>query len=219
VIPQSAPFWLATALRLVVPALAAGIAVYFESRFSGFFRARPGLLPIAMFLLMGALLIARWRRWLIVCLCFGVAWMALRDALGPLRLPPELDYVKVERIYPFAWGLLALLAACAGCAEALQPSSVLARRAYFAAAAVYLIGHGSLGLLLGRGGGAWVLLACGVCATVGVFVAHRIVEREEAPPVEDQDLVDMRRRQQERSAALQQREWKEKPEGLTGGCS
>lgn len=215
VIPQTTPVWLATTLRILVPALAAGAAVLFDSRFGEFFRSRPGLLPVAMFALMGALLIARWRRWLIVCLCFGVAWMALRDVLGPVRLPPGLDTVRADQIYPFAMGLLATLAACAACAEAVRPESVIARRAYFAAAAVYLTTHGVLGLMLGRHWGSWVLLACGACAMVGVFAAHRIVAREEAGPQEDADLAAMRLHMEQRAAVLRQREWKEKPESFS----
>lgn len=169
-----------------------------------------------MFALGGSLVVRPVRRMLISALCFAIALLALRDALGVVSLPPAIDYVFLEMLYPYVSGVLALLAAGAGLVEALIPGSVVGRRYYFGTAALYLLGHGILGMIRDPSAGSTVLVACGAMALIGVFLAHRIVAREEMPEPEDDDLAEMHARMKHRTEALLAKEWRDKPHQAGG---
>ncbi|MCC6729048.1 MAG: hypothetical protein IT208_06890 [Chthonomonadales bacterium] len=210
--------WVVSALRLLVPLGAALTLIYTEPYLTRFAASHQGVLPLAMFSLVGAILVTRVRRWLIVTLCFGVALLALRDAAGPVRLPAELDYdygAILGPLSPVIWGLVALLAGAAGAVEALRPGTVLARRCYFGTAALYLAGHGALGLLARVDVASAVLLVTGIASGVGVFTAGQIVAREEDEAPLEPDIAAMRESQRQRAEALASREWKDAAEKLS----
>jgi hypothetical protein len=186
-----------------------------EQRLTVLAQERPGVLPVAMVALVAALLSAYIRRWLIVTLCFGISLLALRDTFRIVPLPPAVDYVWVERIYPFGWGLLALLAAIAGAMEALRPGSVLARRFYFGAASLYFSGHGLISFLKAYNWQSMILFLTGLVALVGVFTAHKIVAAEDAGAQEDEDIRALEEDNTRRAQRLAAREWRDKPEELS----
>jgi hypothetical protein len=211
---EQLPPWTRPAARLTAPLLLAYLAITLEPYLTDLANHRPGVLPVAMVALIFAILIQRLRRWLIVTLCFGIFVLALRDMTNPVIIPPQIDYVVVERLIPYAWLLLALCAGFAGAAEALRPGSVLARRFYFATAAIYLGGHGSMALLREPSFTAAVLLVSGLLAVVGVVRAEKIVANEVPTPEQSADLKAIAAREQGRADRLREREWRDTVERL-----
>lgn len=200
-------------LRLLVPLAAALLLVRLESYLSAWIRSRPGLLVVAMVVLLGGLLLSHIRQLLIVALCFGISLLALGDVFQA-KPPPPLDYVVIARLYPFGWALLALLAAGAGVGEALKPGSVWARRCYFGAAALYLSARGVNGLLRSTNWESLVLLGTGLAAWIGVLFANRIVAAEMEAMEEDDLACQTRAEAERRAATIAAREWREKPEEM-----
>lgn len=195
--------------RLVGPLALAYALIRCEPWLTGLMRTRPGVLPIAMVALAIGIVIARVRRWLIVTLCYGIGLLALRDLQNLAPLPPQVDYVFIEQVYPYGWGFLAVIALAAGAAEALYPSSIWARRCYFGAAALYLGGHGLIALLSHPNYNAAILLITGLFAAGGVFYAPQIVAREELDERDDEDLQALREHAAERQKSLARLEWQE----------
>ncbi len=195
-------------IRIILPLAAAFAVIRLEPFLTELVKSRPGVLPVAMFGLIGCLLIPRVRQMMIVTLCFGIMFLALQDAFGNPRVPAALDYLIVERLYPLAWGALALLAFASGVAEALRPGEVWARRCYFGAAAVYLCGHGLLAFLRYPSIQSAILFATGLFALAGVFLAARIVSREQEAEMEE-DLRALAFSMERRSLVTAAREWKE----------
>lgn len=207
--------WKRPVMRLVVPLTIAYAAIALEGPLTAFAVDHPGTLPVAMVSLVACLLLPAARRWIIVTLCFGISLLAWRDTFRPVWIPPAIDYEMVERIYPFGWALLALLASVAGVAEALRPGSVWARRCYFATATVYFGGHGIFSFIKFPNWQSAVMIATGLVAAVGIFNAQRIVASEKQQAAEDEDIVALAAEPQRRSARLADREWREGPERPT----
>lgn len=201
--------WTRPALRLVVPLAAAFVVIHLETPFAALAQRRPAVLPITMVALVAGLLSPYIRRWLIVTLCFGISLLAWHDTFRDVPLPLEMSYPLVESIYPFLWGLLAVLAFVAGAAEALRPGSVWARRCYFAAASVYFSGHGLMAFLKQHDWQSIVLLVTGVISLVGAITAPRVVASESAPDPLDDDLRTLAEEREQRAARLAAREWRE----------
>ncbi len=199
-----------TSARLFGPLLLAYLLILSEPLLAALVRDRPGILPVAMVALVIGIVIARVRRWLIVTLCYGIGLLALGDLQHLVPLPPEMDYVLVEQVYPYGWALLAIIALVAGAAEALYPASIWARRAYFAAAAVYLGGHGLIGILTRANYNDVILFLTGIFAAAGVFYAPKIVAREEQDERDDEDLRALQERAVERKKSLSRLEWQER---------
>ena len=192
-----------------MPLLCAFLMIKLEPLFTWLARERPAVLPISMFALVGGLLVARIRRWLIVVLCYAICLLAARDALQIYHLPVQIDYQIIESIYPFIWILLSLLAGIAGTMEAIHPSSIWARRCYFATASLYFSGHGLLSLLTHPTWEAVVLLVTSLVAFVGIFLAHKIIAAEEEMMPEDADIRALAEEADLRSKKLASREWRE----------
>jgi hypothetical protein len=204
--------WKWAVLRLAIPFAIAYLVIQMEPILGVLAQERPGIIPVAMVALVAGFLLPYARRWMIVTLCFGVSLLALKDALRiNVPLPAAIDYDVVEKIYPFGWGALSLLAALAGVGEALRPSSVWARRCYFGAAALYFLGHGVVSFLKAANWQSAVLTVVGFVALCGVFMADKVVETEvyDEP---DEDLLEPTPQKDERSARLAAREWRETPE-------
>jgi len=206
-------FWRSPLLRLFGPLAAAYLLIQLEPYLTVWSQRRPGLLVVAMVALLGGMLLPHVRQLLIVTLCFGISLLALQDTFRPVLPPPTLDYAIVERMYPFAWALLALLAAIAGLMEALKPGSVWARRFYFGAASLYLSGRGLNGLLRYLNWESTVLLVTGIVAGVGVFFAHRIVAAE-VEALGEEMVETQGEHSARRAATVAAREWRDKPEEM-----
>jgi hypothetical protein len=198
-------------LRLVIPLTAAFVVVRFENRLAAFAQDHPGILPVTLVALVAGLLYPAIRRWLIVTLCFGVGMLAMRDAFSVMRVPEQIDYLFLESLYPYGWGLLALLACTAGAVEALSPGSVWARRCYFGAAFLYFFGHGALSFLRMHNWQSVVLMMSGLCSLYGIFTARRVVATELEMEAEDEDLRALEQQRELRAQRLAACEWHETP--------
>jgi hypothetical protein len=203
--------WKWAALRLAVPFAIALIVIQMEPILGVLAQERPGIIPVAMVALVAGFLLPYARRWMIVTLCFGVSLLALKDTFRIVPLPAAIDYDVVEKIYPFGWGALSLLAALAGVGEALRPGAVWARRCYFGAAALYFLGHGIVSFLKAANWQSMVLTVVGIVALCGVFMADKVVETEAIEEPEE-DLLEPTPHKDERSARLAAREWRDTPE-------
>lgn len=197
-----------TTIRVILPLAVAFAVIRLEPLLTELVKSRPGVLPVAMFGLIGCLLIPRIRQIMIVTLCFGIMFLALQDAFGNPRLPAAIDYLILQRLYPVAWGALALLAFASGVAEALRPGDVWARRCYFGVAAVYLCGHGLFAFLRYPSVQSVILFTTGLFALAGVFLAARVVSRENEEEMEE-DLRMLAISMERRSLVTAAREWKE----------
>ena len=204
--------WKRPALRLVIPFTLAYLVLALEAPLAAFAVNHPGLLPIALVSLVTCFLLPATRRWIVVTLCFGICLLAWRDTFRTVWIPPAIDYVFVEKIYPFGWALLAALAFVAGIVEALRPGSLWARRCYFAAAAVYFGGHGLFSFVKYPNWQSAVMMSTGILAVFGMFNAHKIVANEKVDYPEDEDIRELAAENSRRTARLADREWREAPD-------
>jgi hypothetical protein len=140
--------------------------------------------------LLLSLLSHRLRSVLILTLCYGVAFMAVRDIfrVGSQPLPQAIDYDFLDHSRPAILLLIAGLSATAAFMETFHPGTVWARRCYFGAAALYFIGLGIIHI--GKYGSWKAVLLCvtGVTAIFGCIFAERIVSAEIEE--EEDDLSD-----------------------------
>ena len=195
--------------RVLVPLAISLTLLKIEPVLGQLARDRPGIVPVSMVALVAGFLLPFARRWLIVTLCFGVGLLAMRDTFGEHILPAGLDYVAFNKIYPFGWGALSLLAFSAGIGEAIHPGSIWARRCYFGAAALYFLGHGVVSFIKIANWQSAILTVVGLVALSGVFMADRVVEAENATEPVDEDIKALNDRQMERVSKLSAREWRD----------
>ncbi len=168
---------LRVAVSLAIPPAAALAAIHADPLVS-FTARRPGLLALGMFAMAGAMLFQSMRRWLLVTLGYGAALLAFEGALLRPSGRPLMDSANpvsaaVAAVYPWAWVLLFALAAFAGTLEAVRPGTVLAKRCLFAAASIYLCGHGIAGLLDRPNAISLVSLLVGLGSALGAAFVHR----------------------------------------------
>ncbi len=174
----------------VVPVLVASVSVMNEVRISVWVGRHEAVLPLAVIVLLLSLLSKQLRSVLILTLCYGIAFMALRDIgrVGSQPLPQMLNFDFLDQSRPAILLLIATLAATAAVMESINPGTVWARRCYFGAAALYFIGLGIIHV--GRYGSWKAVLLCvtGVTAIFGCIFAERIVSAEIEE--EEDDLSD-----------------------------
>ncbi|MEP6754240.1 MAG: hypothetical protein ABJA67_01965 [Chthonomonadales bacterium] len=196
-------------MRILVPLGLSITLLKLEPVLGQLAQERPGIVPVSMVALIAGFLLPFARRWLIVTLCFGVGLLALRDTFGEHLLPAAVDFVFVNRVYPFGWGALAILAFSAGVGEAIHPGSIWARRCYFGAAALYFLGHGVVSFIKVANYQSVILMMVGLVALSGVFMADRVVEAENEEEDVDEDIQAINDRQMERISKISSKEWKE----------
>jgi len=162
-------------------------------------------------LLMAALLQQRLRQFLVVTLCYGVGFLAVRDTNRVLQipLPPALNYDWADALRPIGLWSVAALAAIAGVGESVKPGTVWARRCYFAASALYFTGVGMINYAANHSWRGVVLIFTGITALIGCLFAHRVVEAEVVVSDEDvpSDEVAQQKREEAHRAALKTKEW------------
>ena len=199
-------------LTLALPALIALAIVALESPLTEWAKQRESILPVAVFVLLAAMLHPRFRHLLVSTLCYGVAFLALRDMLTRhVFLPPSLDYENIVRLRSLALFSIAVLAGIAGIAETIRPGTVWARRCYFIASALYFSGIGVINLLIHPSWVSIVLTVTGVIALFGVIFAPRIVAEgnEEDEEVALDDEVLQQQREEKHRLALHAKEWQD----------
>jgi hypothetical protein len=194
-----------------VPAVMAALAVLLEPRLTSWAKGRESVLPLIMFLLLSSLLHPRLRHLLVITLCYGVAFLALRDTtrMRQLVLPDKWDYDFLDQGRLAALLLVAALSVTAAVAETIKPGTVWARRCYFGAAGLYFTG---LGVINYGWHGSWqsiVLCVTGITALLGCLFAHRIVASEildaQEEEVNDETLQQEKETQHRRT--LRAKEW------------
>lgn len=176
------------------------------------------MLPVIM-LLVGTTLLNPWlRTYVIIAMCFGVSFLAIRDSyhIHYWNVPFTMDRSLADAMIRSALLLIASLSVIAGILETITPGSVWARRIYFGATAVYCTGlgiryfgaHGSLQSVVLCGTGITALFAC-------VFV-HRIVANEADAQFAHlmSDEAEQRLRDDEHLRTLRDKEWQVKDIGL-----
>jgi len=206
------PKWISRpALAILAAALAYG-AVMLEGPLRSWAHGRP-MLPLIMLLVGTALLNPRLRNQVIVAMCFGVAFLAIRDSFHThlWDVPFTMDRDLANTLILSALLLIAALCIVAAILETLNPGGVWARRLYFFAAALYCNGlgiryygaHGSLQTI--------VLCGTGLMAVIACLYAHRIVAPDSAAPVRHSitDEAEQRLRDAEHLRALRDKEWQD----------
>lgn len=207
-----------TIATAVVPALLALFAVLFEERVTKWASDRQAILPLALILVFAAFLHPRLRLLLTNTLCYGVAFLALRDVVvyHNTPLPPTMDYAWLIQARMVALCLVSALAIAAAVTETFRPGTVWARRCYFGAAAIYFTGLGITNLGWHPSWQALLLCGAGLASFGGLLYAERIIASEEEEIEEEmleEEADDDERAQQEREAAhrkaLLAKEWRD----------
>jgi hypothetical protein len=195
----------------VLPALIAGLIVFLEPVLTTWVKDREAVLPLTVFVLLSALLHPRLRSQLMLALCYGVAFLALRDSIRDHQLPPDLDYLWVAELRPLAQIAVAALSATAALAETFYPGTVWARRCYFGAASLYFTGLGITTYFWQASWQSAMFISIGVTALYGCIFAPNFMEMEteeetdDAPTdVEVQQALDLSHHH-----ALQKKEWRD----------
>ena len=197
----------------IFPALLAFAALSVERYLGAWTRDRVAFLPLIMLLIGTSLLHPRLRRMFIISLCYGVAFLALRDSTNVSRwqLPFRLDPDVAETLVLAALLLVAILAGIAAIAETFTPDTIWARRCYFGAAALYFTGLGVAGFGARGSWQAVVLCITGITALLGCIFADRMVDSD---PVEESQRIDndeamQRVRDDEHRRAIRDKEWQD----------
>lgn len=198
----------------VVPAVLAFAAVYFEQAISAYARGRSAVLPLATLLLLSILLHPRLRYLLMITLCYGVSFLALRDVLfrSVPGLPPPLNYLEWEALKVIDLLIVAGLSATAALTETLRPGTVWARRCYFGAAGLYFFGMGLVSYFRFMSWQSLLLAVTGITALMGCVFAHRIVSTEAEEVIEEDVATDEMLQQAHEAAhraALHAKEWRD----------
>lgn len=212
------------ALSLLAPILAL-VTVYVEPDLTHWMTERPATLPVILILLLASLIHPVSRQTLVITLCYGVSFLALRDAFQPkhinVLLHPiivqfgNLDYKQndlLETIVITTLMIIAALAALAAVGETAAPGSTWTRRCYFGAAALYFTGMGTNYLFARISMQSVVLALTGVTAIVGCLFANHIITgdqiEEEQSDIED-DIELHKQREEEHLKAVLAKEWHE----------
>ena len=206
---QSMTFWWMTAVSAGVAYIAVRVEPYLSTSSVGRLEA----LPLVTLLAVSILVHPRLRHLLMITLCYGVSFLALRDIvrLSRVWLPPQLNYESYDIGRNIALLTVAGLAAMAGVVETRQPGTVWARRCYFGAASLYFLGMGVVNLFWRFSWQALLLCGTGVTAGLGCVFADRIVATE-AEEIEDalpSDEVLQQAREAAHLARLQTKEWRD----------
>ena len=201
---------------LLMTVSAAGLAftaVCIEPYLSKWSVARLEALPLATLLAVSILVHPRLRHLLMITLCYGVSFLALRDIvrLSNMWMPPQLRYESYEVGRNVALLAVAGLAATAGVVETRQQGTVWARRCYFGAACLYFLGLGVVNFLWHFSWQAVLLCGTGLTAGLGCIFADRIVatEAEELTESLPSDETLQQQREAAHRAKLQAREWRD----------
>jgi len=207
------PKWLLKTIVALVPAVTAYVAVALEFTLRRWAHGRAAALPLIMLFIGTALLNPRLRHQLIIALCYGVAFLALRDisATRTWTLPFPVDPNLANAAVFSALFLISVLSGVAAISETFNPGTVWARRCYFGAAALYC---GGLGVsCFGPHGSAQsiVLIGTGITAIAGCLFTDRIVGSEGVEPTRPTitDEASQRLRDAQHLRALRDREWRD----------
>ena len=172
------------------PAIPALLAVLLEARLKRWAAEREAILPLILFLLISSLVYPRVRALMMVSLCYGVAFLALRDAIASSHqsLPPAIAYDFVEVLRPILYVIVAGLAIASAYIQTVNSGQVWARRCYFGAAAVYFLSTGVITYAGARGQQGIFLMICGGMALFGSLYSDVSTDGEDSAPLKPKYL-------------------------------
>ncbi len=173
----------------------------------------PGLLALAILTVALALCFQPLRRLLLVVLAYAAALMALLGMYRARVVGPPVQLAALSGLYSLGWAVVFAMAAAAGTTEIIRPRTVLAKRLLFGAGAVFLIGHGVVGLVTMPNSLSLAALIAGLCSLVAAFLAHRLVLP--APPPSEEDPLSAAALAEARHRRLRDREWRDTARGGT----
>ena len=167
-----------------------------------------------VFVIVGCLLHVKMRRIVIITLCYGVSCLAARDIFFTLGLPVGLRTGLYPAMRMLALGTISILTLAAAVCESLYPGTVIARRCYFAGAALYFFGTGYINFIQLHSWQSIMMLITG-CSALGAAIYAKVIvesETEEALdlPADSEDLTQIRA--QEHHKRVLAREWKDPAE-------
>ncbi len=206
------PNWMLKSALAILAALLALAAVRLEGHMREWAHGRP-MLPLIMLLVGTTLLNPRLRSQVIIGMCFGVAFMAVRDSFHThlWNVPFTMDRSLVDAMILAALLVIAVLSVAAGVMETITPGCVGARRLYFCAAALYCVGLGVR--YFGEHGTLQSVVLCGTGLMAGMasLFANRIVASGRADAVREgmSDEAEQRLRDAEHLRALRDKEWQD----------
>lgn len=174
-------------LLLVIPAILSFLAVWNESAITQWVQERDSALIVGAFMLLATLLHQRLQRLLIVTLCYGVAFLALRDSAQVGQMPTALAIPPVIALRLVLLIVIAVFASMGAVTEALKANTLTARRYYTAAAALYFLQQGALFLYWQGSWQSVVLLTTGVICGLGCYYARYLTLAPEPEPPVDED--------------------------------
>lgn len=214
------------ALSILAPILAL-VTVYIEPDLTRWMTERPATLPVILLMLLASLIHPLSRQTLVITLCYGVSFLALRDAFQPkhinVLLHPilvqfgNLDYKQndlLETIVITTLMIIAALAALSAVGETVAPGSTWTRRCYFGAAALYFTGMGTNYLFAKVSMQSVVLALTGITAIAGCLFANHIISGDQAEE-EQSDIADdlelLKQREADHLKVILAKEWHESP--------
>jgi hypothetical protein len=197
---------------LVAPAVLALCAAKYEQVLTLWFKGRDSTLLVGLFLLFSAVLHPRLHRLLIVTLCYGVAFLAFRDAFWVLDYPEPVSAPLSAALRFVALSFVFALALGAAFMECLRPNTLKARRFSMGAAALYFCDQGVLNLVLHFSWQSLIFLTAGIISGVACLFAAQIIitdeENSSAFDVEERARVQA----QERRLLSRSKEWSDHTE-------
>jgi hypothetical protein len=166
---------------------------------------RPGLLAMAILAVALALYFPHLRRLLLVVFATAASFIALIGTYRSFMSGPPAPLRAITPLYQAGWALLLALAAAAATVEIVRPGTVLAKRLLFAAAAIFLVGHGIVGIITMPNLLSATALLTGIACFIAVFLAHRLTVPPPSPaPL---DIPSAEALAAERRKRLRTREW------------
>ena len=207
-------------LFIATSVFVAAISVFLEKIITTAMEKREAVLPITLCLVLWAVLHSGLRRWMVVTLCYGVGFMALRDVTSARQypLPPIIDYLWVDTARPLGLFVVFLLAASAGYGETVRPNNIWTKRCYFGAAGIYFLGIGLLNWLWHFSWRGVALTGTGVIALLGCLFANQIADTEEDGEEEiPNDEILQQQRDSIHYRTLLAKEWHDPLSPLTSG--
>lgn len=182
-------------LKRILPMLFAAWAVSHESDITLWIERRESALLVGVFLLLSALLHPRLQRGLIVTLSYGVAFLALREAFRVFQYPAPLAASPVAYTRSLLLLTSAVFAITGAIHESLQKRSIVGRRFYTGAGAIYFLDHGITALLWAHSWQSLVFVFSGITCAIGAIFAEKFalmgtIETEARTAVAAETLIE-----------------------------
>lgn len=192
----------------IAPPIIALFGVYKENALFSLGKTHEALLPLSVMILLAALLIPRLRRFLLITLCYVMAFLNIiaYNRLIEEPLPGSLNYTWALTVRILALDGVIFLALLAAALETIRSGAVWARRCYFLSVGLYFGGMGIREYAWDHSIRGVALCITGLAAVVGAVMARDDLE------IESETLDDASKQETLLAAhkqALAAKEWRE----------